>query len=321
MVTRSLAVVLMTLHCCSNAFSQSDVAKATLEYEHSKNRAKEIYRSKLPLAAPTVPRAIYGMDDRKDFKDLDATQSGWAKSTCILTNRSRVTKDGANYKLTLEDYEQGGFPCCGGERFATQKVGGWCSGFLVGEDIVVTAGHCTEATDDSVKDIAFVFGYTVDAAGETPSKIAESGVYFGKNVIKHRLDSGGDFAIIQLDRKVPAGVAKPLAVAATAPAVDTEIVLVGYPSGLPCKAAGGDAKVMEHASDAWLRTNCDAYAGNSGSAVVDSSGAVIGILVRGRADFEITTMGGNNCFKSRRYHETEGDEILTRTEVFRADIP
>jgi V8-like Glu-specific endopeptidase len=80
---------------------------------------------------------------------------------------------------------------------------------------------------------------------------------------------------------------------------------------------------MEHvAGNSWLRTNCDSYGGNSGSAVIDATTKeVIGILVRGATDFKIKTVGGTNCFESVRFHENEGNEILTRPEVFKQSIP
>jgi len=318
----SVAFFLLMLISTASAQETAEQRLSRLEYEVSKNRAREIFRSQLPLPPASVPKAIYGPDNRADIITLNAADIGRivGPSTCILTNKSRVTKQGNQYALTLEDYEQQGFSCCQGERFESQKVGGWCSGFLVGKDVVVTAGHCTDPTDASVKGIAFVFGFAVNGAGATPSTIAESGVYFGKKVIKHRLDTEGDFAIVQLDRPVPAAVAKPLNVAAVAPGVNSAIILVGYPSGLPCKAAGG-AKVMEQVSGgSWLRTNLDAYGGNSGSPVVDGNGEVIGILVRGRSDFELKTVSGTTCFESTRYEETDGGEIVTRTELFKTHI-
>ncbi len=326
----SLLVLCALLTSTAQLRAQGDAA-AKAEYQQSKSRAETYFGSKLPLNNPTGEHAIYGPDNRKDVVALPADnwQRKVAASTCILTNKSRVTKDGVNYKLTLEEYKQGAageIECCAGEAFKTQKTGGWCSGFLVGKNVVATAGHCTDATDAAVKNIAFVFGFATDASGNTPATLAEGNVYFGKKIIKHQLNTKGDFAIVELDRNVTAAGATPLTIAD--PAQNDEIVLIGYPSGLPCKVAGG-AKVMEitgvagpGGADIWLRTNCDAYGGNSGSAVFNSDQKVIGILVRGRSDFELQdTPGGGVCFKSKRYHDTEGDEILTSSKVFKSHIP
>ena len=63
-----------------------------------------------------------------------------------------------------------------------------------------------------------------------------------------------------------------------------EIVVIGHPSGLPTKVAGG-ASVRNDAGTYFV-ANLDTYGGNSGSAVFDSaSGEVAGILVRGETDF------------------------------------
>jgi hypothetical protein len=295
---------------------------ARLEYELQKKRVEEVFRSKLPLPPPQVPKAINGADNRQDVLELpDGKIKRAAQSTCLLTSKSRLTATGDQYDLALEDYRVASLQCCTGERFGNQKRGGWCSGFLAGSDIVVTAGHCCDDSDASVQAIGFIFGFAVDAAGNTPSRFAKDRVYFGKRLIKRQHTSRGDFAIIQLDRPVTVVGAVPLSVAPLAPSANEGIVLIGYPAGLPCKSADG-AKVMEQVpGGSWLRTNCDAYAGNSGSAVVNSDGVVVGILVRGNLDFTMNTVGGVNCFESLRYRDSDGNEVLTRPEIFRADIP
>src|SRR5262249_37357901 len=67
---------------------------------------------------------------------------------------------------------------------------------------------------------------------------------------------------------------------------DTQAVhVIGHPSGLPAKFAGG-AAVRNNQPNAFFVANLDTYGGNSGSPVFNSDTHVVeGILVRGDADF------------------------------------
>lgn len=313
--------VVLISQLAAPAFSQLNEAQKR-RHELQVYRVNATFSSKLPLAPRAGPKSIYGEDNRKDVVNLPANDDmrEFARSTCLLTFRSNVNPQADRLELALFDYKYEGDECCAGEPFRDQKRAGWCSGFLVAPDIVVTAGHCCK-DDVNVQEIAFVFGFSVDAAGSTPSTFLSNQIYFGSQLLKRQVSDSGDFAVIRLDRAVAPTVAKPLSVASVAPNAGADIILIGYPFGLPCKVADG-AKVLDQVSGGrWLRTNCDAYGGNSGSAVVDENGVVIGILVRGNTDFRIKTNNGVNCFESIRYLDTDGTEVLTRCEVFRGAIP
>ena len=61
--------------------------------------------------------------------------------------------------------------------------------------------------------------------------------------------------------------------------LDTPLVVIGHPSGLPTKIA--DGMVRNNESEYYFVTNLDTFGGNSGSAVFNTdTGVVEGILVR-----------------------------------------
>jgi V8-like Glu-specific endopeptidase len=291
-------------------------------------RAKDHYTSTPLVIDKTGQKVVYGEDQRKDIAALSATDPVESKakqnavSTCLLTSKFRVTASGATYDLDLRPYQQLNLPPCSNERFREQKVGGFCSGFLVGNDLVATAGHCCHPTDADVQDIAFVFGFFAPAETQTPGSFQGNQVYFGKKVVKHRLDQNGDFAIVQLDRPVTYPGATPLKLRRNdAPQENADIGVVGNPSGLPTKAAFGalgDTKIYE-VQPVWLRTNLDTYGGNSGSAVFNRDGSLVeGILVRGTTDF---LNHNNNCFYSNRLPNIEAGEWVTRASAFSEFVP
>ncbi|TWU16277.1 trypsin-like peptidase domain-containing protein [Allorhodopirellula heiligendammensis] len=290
-------------------------------------RAKLFYEEGSLVDKTSGPKIVYGPDDRIDILRLD-TQSierRLAASTCLLTSRTRIMEDGEEQHLFLQDYQYSDLPPCGNERFSEQKLGGWCSGFLVGPDVICTAGHCCQPTDDEAQQIAFVFGFYATDSGTisqgdpvtTPSKLHANQVYFGKRVVSHRLDSGGDYAIIQLDRPVTFPGAAPLTISELEPQEGQNIGMIGHPSGLPSKAAFGATTKVVGIDPVWLKTNLDAYGGNSGSVVVDTTGKVVGILVRGSQDFRIHE---NRCFFTNMVADSQAGEMVTRASVFRDKI-
>ncbi|MEP3329689.1 trypsin-like serine protease [Sedimentitalea sp.] len=72
-----------------------------------------------------------------------------SQSTVILTDKDRLTDNGnGTYNLSVAPFRQRGMPPCSDEKFANQFTGGWCSGFMVGDDLICTAGHCGRTQSD-----------------------------------------------------------------------------------------------------------------------------------------------------------------------------
>jgi V8-like Glu-specific endopeptidase len=327
------------------AATQPERARAELiEAQVRAYRARLYFASDLHLPTFTQ-KVIYGSDDRNDVLHLrnskdpvEKMAAELARSTCLLTSQALVQRQAdGSYKLKLQPFEYEKCRPCSEERFGGQKVGGWCSGFLVGPDLVATAGHCCDDGDVTMEKTAFVFGFfatdpvlmrTVDKEQKpemttTPGVLAAEQVYFGKKVVKWELSDSGDFTIVQLDRKVTFPGARPAQLRrAGDPKVDQRVGLVGYPSGLPAKAAYGANTKIYDVGKVWLRSNLDSYGGNSGSPVTDENGVVEGILVRGRDDYDTWTDGSaGKCFYSFRKKDSDAGEIVTRTSVFVAHIP
>lgn len=256
-------------------------------------------------------KVIYGNDDRRDLFEVSDTQ--WleaAKSTVALMNEKSLIEVGGGFTKIDADSFGDGYYMCESEPYRDQPTGAFCSGFLVKDDIVVTAGHCIRSS--SCESTRFVFDYAKNQASSDPSIVENTNIYGCKEVIESVIkNSGEDFAVVRLDRKV--SDRKPLTLrnnGAIPP--QTDITVIGHPVGLPTKVASG-AKVREHKT-AFFVANLDTYGGNSGSAVFnDKTGKVEGILVRGATDFTFN----NNCRESNHCKDDEcrGEDVTAITAV------
>jgi hypothetical protein len=87
--------------------------------------------------------------------------------------------------------------------------------------------------------------------------------------------------------------------------VNDPLVLIGHPSGLPTKIAGG-AQVLKVLKNSFI-SNVDAFSVNSGSGVFHAlTGEYKGILSSGRQDYD----GKGNCSSAVIYSMEEGNETV-----------
>lgn len=208
---------------------------------------------------------------------------------------------------------------CKEAKFSKQPAGYVnCTGFLIAEDLLVTAGHCTtfnmQILENQNRPLCSTFKWVFDY--KTPGAISNAqltdipsdNVYSCKQVIhgEHLAfmfdhhgnfvpppngQHGTDFAIIQLDRKVVGR--KPLKLATTEVKSGDRLMVVGYPLALPLKYATGVA-VDTHFTD-FINTNLDIVGGNSGSPVFNSKNEVVGIAVRSFPYEDLKYDASRNC--------------------------
>lgn len=265
-----------------------------------------------PVSYRTGNKIIFGEDDRVEYFQAPEGFREAADSVVSLWKSPFVHREGDSgpYTLALDTYGRQ-YNLCPGVRFAEQPVGAVCSGALVGEDLVLTAGHCIK-DENGCKNTKFVFGFGVKGEGEAaPGRVPESDVYGCAEIIKRDWTNytvsqnggpqhttyGDDFALVRLDRKVTGR--KPLAVARDGGIKKGDAVMtMGHPSGLPLKISTYGKVVRpvgEH--DRFFLTNLDSFGGNSGGPVFNAAtGLIEGVLVRGDADSFLQDFEGCNIF-------------------------
>lgn len=260
---------------------------------------------------------IYGSDGRLDLYQVsDDTLKRLADSTVALVENKDLVASGSSVSIKGTAFGSA-YNLCSSEKFKEQSTAAFCSGSLVGEDTIITAGHCIQNASDC-SSTSFVFGYAVKAASVLPTSVASSEVYKCKSIIKQVLTSGGaDFAVIKLDRKVSNHA--PLSIRQSGSAsVGDQLVVIGHPTGLPTKVTTG-GKIRSVANADFLVASVDTYGGNSGSAVFNaSSGLIEGILVRGETDF--VKQGSCNISNVCAEDSCRGEDI-TKISVVKQYIP
>ena len=211
----------------------------------------------------------------------------------------------ASYEYEVDNLEQR-INACSTERFLDQPVLMSCTGFLVGKDLLVTAGHCMVNNFDC-SGFKWVFDFQNDV-----KKIPADNVYSCKKILAQEQVSipilgVTDYALIKLDREVTTG--KPLKFR-TSGRIEkgTSVAVIGHPLGLPLKIA--DNARVRGVFGKTFKANLDTYGGNSGSPVVDATtGLVEGILVHGADDLE---MNGECTVSRREDGKKEGIYKITR---------
>lgn len=255
----------------------------------------------LVTTATASTKVIYGDDDRVDvYASTNSMYVELSKSTAaMIPNRGVVDLGNGESAIKGRSLEDRGM--CASERFAKQMTAANCSGFLVGDDLLVTAGHCItgQSRCDSYK---WVFDFKVDHEDQFEVNVPSTSVYKCKEVIKTVLDRStmDDYALIRLDRKVTDRRALTFRRSGKIKRGEN-LVVIGHPTGLPTKIADGAA--VKSTNNVFFNANLDTYGGNSGSAVFNAkTGEVEGILVRGATDY--VSRGG--CRVSNRIGNNSG---------------
>ena len=268
--------------------------------------------SPAPTAQCTRQAVIYDLDDRIEAEAYPAGADLIASSVALIAASQVQQQPDGMFALrggTLASTRN----VCSEESFRDQPTVASCSGVLIDDDLVLTAGHCfkrrpenrpvAEAIDIHCADYRYVFGYRLTNGAVAP--IPAENVFACRRLVVARQDEDHsdpwlDYAIVQLDRRAtPQQRVMPLALDYD-PQPGERLILYGYPDGLPLKVdSNGRVRSRTGPQGDYFLAALDAFKGNSGSPVLTEGGAVGGILRFGLTDYEEDPCG-RGCVVSSR---------------------
>jgi V8-like Glu-specific endopeptidase len=252
-------------------------------------------------------KIVYGEDGRVEIDQVgDSLIQNLGQAIAARVGNWSFKKKENNISFTdvalLSD--RWGAAVCSDELFAKQPTIADCTGFLIADDLLVTAGHCALDGEGEYKnektfecsENSWLFDYSMHGSDVDTENMSSDKLYRCKEVVIGELTEKVDFAIIRLDRKVTDR--EPLKMRSEGKiAKDNGIFVIGHPSGLPMKYSG-DASVKINASETYFSTNLDTFGGNSGSPVFNADTLEVeGILVRGRTDYVESEEDGQFCMR------------------------
>ena len=238
-------------------------------------------------AGATREAVVYGTDDRMEvYAHPSATHRAIAQTAiAVKLNESALDEsDPSNVRVTYRRTLGEAQTLCAGEAFANQLDPGTCSGTLIDDQHLLTAGHCADATSDCGGTRVWLFGFRYTSAGVL-ARLTSDDVYRCQRILAYRDDSGADHAVVEFDRPVVGHT--PVTVRTTASGLPngTPVTMIGHPNGIPMKIDSGGAITWTSPAGTWGRATVDAFNGNSGSGVFDAAGDLVALLDSGETDY------------------------------------
>ncbi|MCP3139935.1 trypsin-like serine peptidase [Pyxidicoccus xibeiensis] len=246
-----------------------------------------------PATGTQEQPVVYGTDNRTDvYAHANATLRARAQqSTVALMNPSDFTVNPSSGAVTFNaDTLQSAYNLCSSQRFLSDLTPAFCSGTLIDDDLVLTAGHCITSAS-ACTGTRFVFNFYRNGAGSMQPVTSQDIFSCQSIVVRQQATVGGrnlDYAIVKLDRAAtPRFTPAPIRAGNAALPVGTSVTVIGSGSGIPFKIDdGGSVRDARAATLDYFVSNMDTFGGNSGSGVYENGGyTVAGILVRGETDY------------------------------------
>ncbi len=271
----------------------------------------------LSLHVFAIDKGIYGTDDRMNVFEAPQMWQEAARSVAVLVPNQQVVPmaDELQQSLIQTRNHRSVNRVCADENFAEEPAPGQCTGFLVADDLMLTASHCMRFKT-SINNYRWVFDYGYFEEGHDINTINNDNVYRSVEVVQRKVDmrKGLEYLLVRLDRPVvgrtPLKFRKEGSISKGEP-----LTVIGSPSGLPLKIANS-AFVREVKSSTYFVTNTDTFGGNSGSPVFNAdSGEVEGILVRGDTDYFYDKEA--HCYRVQRcqMNECNGEDVVSIQNV------
>jgi len=260
-------------------------------------------------------KGIYGDDNRRLVSELnpadDSKVINTSKAVLAQLPLWRISSESeTDYYIEAKSLS-GSMNLCSDEKFGQLPLISNCSAFLVGPDLLLTAGHCLKEVNDCQKNI-WILDYDDQSGfdeGLSTVKLSKSKTVKCNQIVSWVVNSKLDYALLRINKKFNDRPFLKLRREKKVTNSDS-LYVVGHPMGLP-KIVADQARIRDNSLINTFVTSADTFSGNSGSPVVNTvTHLVEGILIKGDADFVMDFDMGCN----RAYHclnnECTGETVL-----------
>lgn len=231
--------------------------------------------------------AIYEQDDRALVYEYSETSIDHLKYSIAAKLRSKPLRiSPRHYRISTKPLRQHVHNMCLKERFSHVSTFSNCTGFLVGKNLMVTAGHCLNNRDECLN------SYWYFSADMNP---------YDKYIWAHTRDIGrckkiisriknsiskNDYTLFEIEADTSGRLPLKFRTREKISDISTLKVL-GHPTGLPLIITQ-KAIILENDSPFLFKINSNTFGGNSGSPVINErTGLVEGILTDGDRDYQL----------------------------------
>ena len=259
--------------------------------------------------------AIYGIDDRELVTSKSHPKvKELAKSVALIVSVDHL--EVGMFKTTIKAPSlQEAAGMCVSERFVTKPSLPSCTGFLVGPNLLLSAGHCfQDESDCSNKKIIF----EVDEKKQIKNgySVYSSNVFSCARIISNRFDSMApdqeDYALIELDRVVKRRTPLKLNLGKKI-SNDDQVFMIGHPFGMPLMLSR-KSRLANNSGEFQFSARLDSFEGNSGAPVFNAKTFLVeGILVNGQQD--LVQDSDIECYRNKVHDGSGGEGVFRASKL------